>query len=66
MRLSIASEVVIVLDHIANLLHHVRSTILYRVIELQLNELSFTIEKDRGNIFLASFDTKTFSTLLLR
>jgi len=66
MRLFIANEVVIILDHIANLLHYVKLTIFYRVVKLQLNELLFTIEKDKSNIFLAFFDTRTFSTSLLR
>jgi len=66
MRLSIANKVVIILDYIANLLYHVRSTILYRVIELQLNELLFTIEKDKSNIFLVFFDIRTVSTSSLR
>ena len=66
MRLFIASKVVMILDHIANLLHYVKLIVLYRVVELQLNELLFTIEKDKSNIFLVFFDIEAFFTLLLR
>jgi len=66
MRLSITNEVVIILDHIANLLHYVRLIILYCVVKLQLNELLFTIKKDKDNIFLVFFNTRTFFTSLLR
>jgi len=66
MRLSIANKVVIVLNYIANLFYYIRSTIFYRVIKLQLNKLLFTIERDKSNIFLVFFDTRTFSILLLR
>jgi len=65
MRLSIANKVVIVLNNIANLFYYIRSTIFYRVIKLQLNKLLFTIERDKSNIFLVFFDTRTFSILLL-
>ncbi len=66
MRLSIVNKVVIVLDYIANLLYYIKSTIFYRVIELQLNKLLFIIEKDKDNIFLIFFNTRIISTLLLR
>jgi hypothetical protein len=66
MRLSIVDKVVIILDYIANLLYYVKLTILYRVVKLQLNKLLFIIEKDKDNIFLVFFNTKTFSILSLR
>jgi hypothetical protein len=66
MRLSIVNKVVIILDYIANLLYYIKSTIFYRVIELQLDKLLFIIEKDKDNIFLIFFNTRIFSTLLLR
>ena len=66
MRLSIVNKVVTIFDHIANLFHHIKLTIFYCVVELQLNELSFTIERDKSNIFLVFFNTKTFSTSSLR
>ncbi len=66
MRLFIVNKVVIVLNYIANLLYYIRLTIFYRVVELQLNKLLFTIERDRSNIFLVFFNTRTSSILLLR
>jgi len=66
MRLSIVNKVVIVLNYIANLLYYIRLTIFYRVEELQLNKLLFTIERDKSNIFLVFFNTRTTSILLLR
>jgi len=39
----IANKVIIVLNYIANLFYYIRSTILYRVIELQLNKLLFRL-----------------------
>jgi len=65
MRLFIANKIIIILDYIANLFYYVKLTIFYRVVELQLNKLLFTIERNKSNIFLIFFNTKTFSILLL-
>jgi len=66
MRLSIASEVVIIFNHIANLLYYIKLIVFYRIVELQLNKLLFIIERDKNYIFLIFFNTRTFSTSLLR
>ncbi len=66
MRLLIANKVVIILNYIANLLYYIKLIILYCVVKLQLNKLLFTIERNKNNIFLVFFNTKTFSILLLR
>ncbi len=66
MRLFIVNNFIIILDYIANLLHYIKLIVLYRVVELQLNELLFTIERDKNNIFLVFFNIRTFSTSLLR
>jgi len=66
MRLSIVNKVVIILDYIANLFYYIRLIVLYRVVELQMNKLLFTIKRNKNNIFFVFFDTKIFSILLLR
>jgi hypothetical protein len=66
MRLFIANKIVIIFDHIINLLHYIKLTIFYCVVKLQLNKLLFIIERDKSNIFLVFFNIRTFFTLLLR
>jgi hypothetical protein len=62
MQLSTISKVIIILNYIINLLYY---TIFYRVIKLQLNKFLSTIERDKSNIFLVFFNTRTFSILLV-
>ena len=66
MRLSIANKVVIVFNYIANLLYYIRLIVFYCVVELQLNKLLFTIERDKNNIFLVFSNIEISSILLLR
>ena len=66
MRLFIISKIVIIFNHIANLLHYVESIVFYCIVELQSNKLLFTIERDKSNIFLVFFNIRTFFILLLR
>ncbi len=65
MQLSTISKVIIILNYIINLLYYIRLTIFYRVIKLQLNKFLSTIERDKSNIFLVFFNTRTFSILLV-
>jgi hypothetical protein len=66
MQLFIANKIIIILNYIANLLYYIKSITLYCVVELQLNKLLFTIERDKSNTFLVFFDTRIFFILLLR